>query len=133
MCPRSRSRVVPGVVVVSRYWPPRVLIRDVVRRCFRSFRGVRVYVVEPPSTSCFDWWRLIEELESYHRLHDSRLAVVMVPIRVSVGFLELLQGFCEVLGVRLFLAVITDEAEGRDSRELRGGSSGLGMGGGTRT
>jgi len=98
-----------AVVVVSRYWPPPKLVRDLATHCFGEAK-VDLHVVEPPMDGDYiEWESVLKEVESLYYLHEGRVAVAVIPVGVETGFIIALREACEVLGLKVFLAIVAEE------------------------
>lgn len=107
-----------AVIIVSKYWPPPKLVKDLAMRQFGVTR-VDLHVVEPPACGDYVRWEsVLEEVESLYYLHEGEVAIAVIPTGVEVGFIVALREACELLGLRLFLAVVAEEGvlKGRGRR-----------------
>ena len=130
--PRRRFRRSPSgggegkaVIIVSRYWPPPKLVRDLAMHCFGEAK-VDLHVVEPPMDGDYVRWEsVLKEVESLYYLHEGRVAVAVIPVGVETGFIVALREECEILGLKVFLALVAEEGmirgmRGRSRRRVFG-------------
>jgi len=97
-----------GVIIVSRYWPPPKLVRDVATRCFGEAKA-DLHVIDPPPTGNYSAWEsVLNEVETLYYLHDGKVAVAIIPLGIETGFIIALREACEVLGLKTFLAIVTE-------------------------
>lgn len=123
---RGKARVGGGsggagyaVIVVSKYWPPPKLVKDLAMYRFGVTR-VDLHVVEPPACGDYVRWEsVLKEVESLYYLHEGEVAIAVIPTGIELGFIIALREACELLGSRLFLAVVVEESELKGRRRAR--------------
>ena len=114
-----RGEVSSAVIIVTKYWPPPKLVRDLAIRCFGRAK-VDLHVMNPPMDRDYVGWETVfKEVEALYNLYDGKVAVAIIPLGVEIGFVVALKEACELLGLNAFLAIAVNEGviKGRKPRK----------------
>ncbi len=101
-----------AVVIISRYWPPKRLVRDAIKHCLRIRRRsgrIEVRVLEPPNPWLVPLGVLAEEIRLYAEMYGGRVAVIIVPVGLPLSVVEAVREACEVVGAKAYMALVEDK------------------------
>jgi len=117
---KGRGKGSKAVAVITRYWPPKKLVKDVAKHSFGcGAGGADLHVINPgPNPASHEWGEIEDELAGIARLYRGRVAVAIIPLGLPLWMLGLLSETCEDLGIPTYLALV-EKARRRNARKER--------------